>query len=81
MHQYHHDYVYSKFQAKWGAYIDAEYSQGITCADYALNTYISKLSYIKNKSEFFVNHQIYSEPVPPNPYWGEGLLFKFRWNE
>jgi len=81
MHQYHHDYVYSKFQAKWGAYIDAEYSQGITCADYALNTYISKLSYIKNKSEFFVNHQIYSEPVPPNPYWGEGLLFKFRWKE
>jgi hypothetical protein len=81
MHQYHHDYVYSKFQAKWGAYIDAEHSDGITCADYALNTYISKLSYIKDKSEFFVNHQIYSEPVPPNPYWGDGLLFKFRWKE
>lgn len=81
MHQYHHDYIYSKFQAKWGAYIDAEHPKGISCADYALNTYISKLHYIKNKSEFFVNHSIYSEPVPPNPYWGEGLVFKYRYEQ
>lgn len=81
MHQYHHDFIYSKFQAKWGSYLDAEYTPGITCAEYSLNTYISKLSYIKNKSEFFVNHSIYSEPPPENPYWGEGLVFKYRYNE
>ncbi len=81
MHQYHHDNIYSKFQAKYGAYIDSEHSDGMTCADYALNTYISKLSYIKNKSKFFVNHEIYSEPIPPNPYWGEGLVFKYSWKK
>lgn len=81
MHQYHHDFIYSKFQAKYGAYLDAEYTDGISCADYALNTYISKLNYMKNKSEFFINHNIYSEPRPENPYWGEGLVFKYRWKE
>jgi hypothetical protein len=81
MHQYHHDFIYSKFQAKYGAYLDAEYTDGISCADYALNTYISKLNYMKNKSKFFVNHNIYSEPRPENPYWGEGLVFKYRWKE
>ena len=81
MHQYHHDFIYSKFQAKWGSYLDAEYTNGVTCAEYALNTYISKINYIKNKSEFFVNHNIYSEPVPPNPYWGEGLVFKYRYDK
>ena len=81
MHQYHHDFIYSKFQAKYGAYLDAEYTDGISCADYALNTYISKINYMKNKSEFFINHNIYSEPRPENPYWGEGLVFKYRWKE
>ena len=81
MHQYHHDFIYSKFQAKYGAYLDAEYTDGISCADYSLNTYISKLNYMKNKSKFFVNHNIYSEPRPENPYWGEGLVFKYRWKE
>jgi hypothetical protein len=81
MHQYHHDFIYSKFQAKWGSYLDSEYTDGISCADYALNTYISKLNYIKNKSQFFVNHNIYSEPVPINPYWGEGLVFEYRYKK
>ena len=81
MHQYHHDFIYSKFQANWGAYLDAKHAIGMSCADYALNTYISKLNYIKAKSEFFVNHDIFSVPPPINPYWGEGLVFKYRWKK
>lgn len=81
MHQYHQDEIYSKFQANWGAYLDAKHAIGMSCADYALNTYISKLNYIKAKSEFFVNHDIFSVPPPINPYWGEGLVFKYRWKK
>lgn len=81
MHQYHHDFIYSKFQARYGAYLDAEYTEGLSCADYALNTYISKLNYIKNKSIFFNNHDIYVVPAPPNPYWGDGLVFKYNFNK
>ena len=81
MHQYHHDFIYSKFQAKWGAYLELEHRDGMSSADYALNTYISKLSYVNNKSEFFNNHDIYSEPIPPNPYWGEGTLVNYSFNK
>jgi len=81
MHQYHQDEIYSKFQAKWGAYINLRHADGLSCADYALNTYISKIEYVKNKSEFFNNHEVYSEPVPINPYWGEGLVTKYTFNK
>jgi hypothetical protein len=79
MHQYHHDFIYSKFQAKWGSYLDAEYTNGRTCADYSLNTYISKINYMKNKSELFVNHNIYVETPPPDPWWPQGSVFKYRY--
>ena len=65
----------------WGAYLELEHRDGMSSADYALNTYISKLSYVNNKSEFFNNHDIYSEPIPPNPYWGEGTLVKYSFNK
>jgi len=81
MHQYHQHEIYSKFQANWGAYLDAKHTIGMSCADYALNTYISKLNYIKAKSEFFVNHEIFSVPLPENPDLGKGLIFKYRWKE
>lgn len=79
-HQYHHDVIYSKFQARYGAYLDVEYTDGISCADYCLNTYISKLDYVKNKSNYFVNHNINIDPIPVNHHSKE-TIFKYRGQE
>ena len=76
-HQYHHDVIYSKFQARYGAYLNAEYTDGISCADYCLNTYISRLNYIKNKSDHFVNHNINIDPIPTN-HESQETIFKYR---
>lgn len=81
MHQYHHDFIYSKFQAKYGAYLDAEYTDGISSADYALNTYISKLKYVKNKSDHFVNYTINVEEIPRNHHCNDKTIFKYRGQE
>lgn len=79
-HQYHHDVIYSKFQARYGAYLDVDYTDGVSCADYCLNTYISKLNYVKNKSDHFVNHNINIDPIPVNHHSKE-TIFKYRGQE
>lgn len=77
-HQYHHDVIYSKFQARYGAYLDAEYTDGVSCADYCLNTYISKINYIKNKSNLFVNHEINIDQIPTNHHSNDKTIFEYR---
>ena len=41
-HCYHHDFIYSKFQSKFGAYLNLDYRDSNTSADYCLNVYLKR---------------------------------------
>lgn len=65
LHQYHNDTIYSKFQVRYGAYLESEYAIGKSIAEYCLNTYLTRLDHMKKRPELFVNTEIYREKLPP----------------
>jgi hypothetical protein len=55
-HCYHHDFIYSKFQAKYGAYLNLDYQDGVASSDYCLNTYL------KRKNLGLSNPELFNKP-------------------
>ncbi|CAB4174666.1 hypothetical protein UFOVP965_66 [uncultured Caudovirales phage] len=80
MHCYHHDFIYSKFQAKYGAYLDAVTVEGRSAADYCLNVYVSKHKAMKETPEAFVNLEVIVDPVPFQEE-GRWPIFMYTWEQ
>lgn len=75
-HHYHHDNVYSKFQARYGTYLGKEYAIGKTAADYCLNTYLTRQNHMQERPEFFKNHETIVEPLPRDMPQN---IFRYEW--
>jgi len=76
-HHYHHNYVFSKFQHRYGSYIGIPYAIGKTSADYCLNTYLTRQNHMTERPEFFKNHDTTIDPMPPGQY-GPIVEYQFQ---
>jgi len=76
-HCYHHDYIYSKFQAKFGAYKKLNMQSGDSSAAYCVNKYIERRDLGLNYPERFAK-PMFTEFKIPEDYGGYrvGYIFK-----
>jgi hypothetical protein len=64
-HCYHHDFIYSKFQSRYGSYRDLDYALGDSSAEYCLNVYIARREAAKKNPELFNKPEPTVDPLPP----------------
>ena len=63
-HCYHHDFIYSKFQARYGSYNNLEYQAGNSAAAYCINLYLKRKKMGKENPELFKKPIFNNEPLP-----------------
>lgn len=78
-HCYHHDFIYSKFQAKFGTYANINKQSGNSSAAYCINKYIERRDLGRNKPNLFNKPDFTIFPLPSS-YIGLDLL-KYSFNK
>lgn len=81
-HCYHHDFIYSKFQAKFGAYADLPLQTGSSSAAYCINKYIERRDAGRANPERFAKPEFTVFDLPDS-YDGYTVKYNFDkevWN-
>lgn len=75
-HCYHHNDIYSKFQAKFGAYENLNMQSGDSSAAYCINTFLKRIKDGKENPEKFVK-PFFTKFKIPDDYYGYTIKYEF----
>jgi hypothetical protein len=77
-HCYHHDNIYSKFQAKYGSYLDIKEQSGNSSATYCMNIYVKRRDLGKINPHIFNKPEFTIYPLPPGFNGNHQIKYEFR---
>jgi hypothetical protein len=77
-HCYHHDNIYSKFQAKYGSYLNLKEQSGNSSAAYCINVYIKRRDLGIDKPHLFNKPEFTIYSLPPGFNGEHQIKYEFR---